>query len=98
MRAHEVFAGQHRMHLVPNDRLAEIQTMLLEERWVVAAVGVPTPDVETATWIEHPSDVSKPRIEQSIELFVASQSRWPRDDPSLGASCALEGAWVCPVS
>ena len=47
MGSHEILASQNRMHFVPDDRLAEIQSVLLEERWIVTAVGVASPDVET---------------------------------------------------
>jgi hypothetical protein len=47
--------------------------MLLEERGIVSAVGVSTPDVEATTRVEYPSDVPEPRIEQSIELLVRDE-------------------------
>ena len=71
--AHEILTSQNRMHLVPDDRLTEVQAMLLQERWIVAAVGVATPDVEAAARDQHACNVSEPCVEQSIELIIGDE-------------------------
>jgi hypothetical protein len=46
MGAHEVLAGQDGMVLVPDNGLAEVQVVSLEDRRILAAVGMAAPDVE----------------------------------------------------
>ncbi|GIX05003.1 MAG: hypothetical protein KatS3mg114_0872 [Planctomycetaceae bacterium] len=58
------------MLLVPDDRLREVQPVLLEERRVVRTVRVPAPDVEPATGDQHAGDVAEPGIQQPVELVV----------------------------
>ena len=73
-RAHEVFAGENGMLLVPHDALAEVQLVLLQERRVIAEVGVPAPDVESATRIQHACHVPEPGVEQHVELSSVTKS------------------------
>src|SRR5207302_1766776 len=68
-RAHEVFARQYRMLLIPNDALAEIQIVLLQEWRIVAEVGIPAPNVEPATDLQHAGHVSEPGVEQFVKRF-----------------------------
>ena len=67
---HTVFSREHRMLLVLDDRLGEIQPLLLQERWVVRTVRVPAPDVEPPARDQHAGDVAEPGVEQAIELLV----------------------------
>ena len=84
---HEILASQNRMHFVPDDCLAEIQAMLFEERWLVAAVGIAAPNVEATAWNKHSSDVAKPSVEQTIELVIRNEIICKRS--SLGSHCLL---------
>ena len=43
---HEVLVGQHRVFLVPNDGLAEVQSAILEDWWEHSKVDITAPDVE----------------------------------------------------
>ena len=70
------------MLLVPDDRLAEVQPVLLQERRIVAEVGVAAPDVEPAARHQHAGDVAEPGIQQPVELFVGDEV--VRQRPVLG--------------
>src|ERR1043166_4736660 len=61
-RAHEVLPREHRVFLVPDNPLAEVQLVLLQERRIVPQVGVPAPDVETMARHQHSGDVAKPGV------------------------------------
>ncbi len=70
---HEIFSRKYRMLFVPNDRLREVQPMLLQYRRVIAAVGVTTPDVEATTRKQYSGNVSEPIFEQLIKGLVADE-------------------------
>src|SRR5262245_34830605 len=50
---HEIFAGEDRVFLDPDDRLRKIEVARLEHRRIVAAVGIAAPNVERAAWRQH---------------------------------------------
>ena len=76
------------MLLVPDDALREVQAVLLQERRIVAEVGVAAPDVEPAPRLQHAGHVAEPGVEQAVELLVRSRSRWPAAGPWPAASSA----------
>ena len=47
--------------------------MFLQERRIVAEVGVAAPDVETVARQEDTGHVAKPCVEQAVELFVGDE-------------------------
>jgi hypothetical protein len=61
------------VQLVPNDSLAEVQLVLLQKRRVVPKVGVPAPDVEPATGLEHAGHVAEPGIEELVEFLIRDE-------------------------
>src|SRR5712692_7473275 len=71
--AHEILAGEDRMFLDPNDRLAEVKANGLEHRRVVAAIGVAAPEIKGSSGLEHPRDVAEPGMEQSFDLLIGNE-------------------------
>ena len=61
------------MLLVPDDGLREVQPMLLQHRWIVAAVGIATPDIEATTGQQGSGNVSEPIVEQLIKGLIANE-------------------------
>jgi len=82
-RTHEVLAGQHRVLLVPHDRLAEVEPRTFQRAGVVAQVGVPAPDVEAAAGDQHARRVTEPGVEHLVERLVGHEVVGQR--PVLGA-------------
>src|SRR5262249_43308387 len=68
--AHEAFAGEHRMHLVPDDLLREIQPRRLKGAWIIANVGVPSPDEEQPTRKKDPRHVTEPSQQHFIKRLL----------------------------
>lgn len=73
---------EHGVLLVPHNSLREVQPMLLEERGIVAEIGVAAPDVERAARSQDAGDVPEPGVEQSIERFIGNEV--VRQRPVLG--------------
>src|SRR5690348_13553422 len=61
------------MLLVPDNRLAEIQSGRLENGWIIGAVGIATPDVKFPYRIENACNVAIPRKQQPVEFFAADK-------------------------
>src|SRR5215831_2890796 len=61
---HEILARQHRVLLVPDNGLAEIEVVGLEDRRIVATVGIPTPNVEASAWLQNPGQIAEPSLQQ----------------------------------
>ncbi len=59
------------MLLIPDNRLREVQPMLLQHRWIVTTVGEATPNVEATSRQQDSCNVAEPVVEQLIESFVA---------------------------
>src|SRR5688500_9541351 len=70
---HEVLSGQHRMLLVPDDALREVESAVFQHRWVVSKISIPTPDVECSSWFQYACHVPEPRVKQSTEFFIADE-------------------------
>ncbi len=62
------------MHLVPDDRLAEIQFKHLPERRAVGTFRIPTPDAEPTPGLQHSRSIAEPRIQQAIEYLTSHNS------------------------
>ena len=77
--AHKILARQHRMLLVPDDPLAEVQPGSLQRRGVVAEVGIPAPDEKRPTGLEHTRGIGEPRQQHLGERFIADEVilQWP---------------------
>lgn len=58
------------MLVVPDDRLTEVEVMLLQEGWIVGAIRIAAPDVERTTGFENSAEVTERCIEQDIELIA----------------------------
>src|SRR5262245_55598619 len=71
--AHEVLASQDRMLLVPDDRLGEVKLLRLEHRWIVGAVRIAAPNVESPSRQQHPRQVPEPGIEQLLKCLIGNE-------------------------
>lgn len=61
------------MLLIPHDALAEVHFVLLQERRIVAEVGVTALDAKAAIRIQHAGHVPEPGIEQRVERHVGHE-------------------------
>src|SRR5208282_1946424 len=68
--SHEILPRENGMLLDPDYGLREVQTRGLKHRRIVADVGIASPDIESASWFEHASQVAKPGVQQTIEFLV----------------------------
>src|SRR5262249_40734852 len=66
---HEILPGQHWVQFVPDDRLAEIQTVRGEYRRKYGKINGAAPDVVRAALLQRPSQVAEPRFEQTLVHF-----------------------------
>ena len=90
MGTHVVFAGQNRVHFVPDDRLTVVESYLLQDRWIIATVAISAPQVKGVTWQKHPRQVAEPGLQQTMEFWFGKEVVGQR--PVLGPQ--LPGRWT----
>src|SRR5450631_4363054 len=62
MGAHEVLTGQDRMLLVPDNRLAHIQVVSLQDGRVIGNIRVAAENIKPSARQQYPGHVPEPRL------------------------------------
>src|SRR5262245_55758404 len=70
---HEILSRKQRVYIEPNDGLGEVEAGGLQDRRIVGAICVPTPNVKGASRFQDTGDVAEPGVQQAVKLLLGHE-------------------------